>query len=208
MRLNEFQRQNLNKLDVIEGTGIFTNNIRVDSVDQPTVIISLGGLGGKTLNKLKSQVKRRVNIENNSIRMLAIDSDESDMEQLIGYGNLTKDEVLSLYDPTIPAMAAKKETIPAFIHKWLNEDFTPSITGQGCGGVRQNGRFMLAVPAVYNKVRNKVKEVILEAKEAAPLGRINVIFIAGISGGTGSGTFIDMAYLVQDVLKTEFGMPT
>lgn len=208
MALNETQRQNLNKLDVMEGTGIFTNNTKVDSVDQPTVIISLGGLGGKTLNKLKSQIKRRVNKENNSIRVLAIDSAESDMEQLIGYGNLTKDEVLSLYDPTIPAMAAKKETIPAFIQEWLNEDMQISLKGQGCGGVRQYGRFILAVPAVYNKVRNKVKEVILEAKEAAPLGRINVIFVAGISGGTGSGTFIDMAYLVQDVLKTDIGMAT
>ena len=208
MALNETQRQNLSKLDVMDGTGIFTNNTKVDSVDQPTVIISLGGLGGKTLNKLKNQIKRRVNKENNSIRLLAIDSAESDMEQLLSYGNLTKDEILSLYDPTIPAMAAKKETIPSFIHNWLNEDFIPSITGQGCGGVRQNGRFILAVPAVYNKVRNRVKEVILSAKDAAPLGRINVIFIAGISGGTGSGTFIDMAYLVQDILKTDIGMAT
>ncbi len=208
MALNETQKQNLKRLDVMEGTGIFTNNTKVDSVDQPTVIISLGGLGGKTLNKLKNQIKRRVNKDGNSIRLLAIDSAESDMEQLMSYGNLTKDEVLSLYDPTIPAMAAKKETIPTFIQEWLNDDFTPTITGQGCGGIRQNGRFILSVPAVYNKVRNKVKEVILSAKEAAPLGRINVIFVAGISGGTGSGTFIDMAYLVQDVLKTDIGMAT
>lgn len=206
MALNDTQRENLRKLDVMEGTGIFTNNTKVDSVDQPTVIISLGGLGGKTLNKLKYQIKRRVNKENNSIRLLAIDSSDGDIAKLLDYGNLTQDEVLSLYDPTIPAMATKKETIPDFIHNWLNDDFTPSLVGQGCGGIRQNGRFILAVPAVYNKVRNKIKEVILSAKAAAPNGRINVIFIAGISGGTGSGTFIDMAYLTRDVLENNIGM--
>ena len=186
MALNETQRKNLSKLDVMDGTGIFTNNTKVDSVNQPTIIISLGGLGGKTLNKLKSQIRRRVNQESNSIRLLAIDSSEKDMEQLMSYGNLTKDEVLSLYDTTIPAMAAKKETIPAFIKEWLNEDMQINLKGEVCGGVRQYGRFILSVPAVYNKIRNKVREVILEAKEAAPLGRINIIFniIIGIKGLT------------------------
>ncbi len=208
MALNETQRQNLSKLDLMEGTGIFTNNTKVDSVDQPTIIISLGGLGGKTLNKLKNQIKRRVNAENNFIRLLAIDSSEDDIKQLMSYGNLTKDEVLSLYDPTIPTMAAKKETIPEYILKWLNENHIPTITGKGCGAVRQNGRFILSVPSVYNKVRSRIYDVIVSAKEAAPEGRIHVIFVAGISGGTGSGTFIDMAYLVQDILKSQIGLAT
>jgi len=206
MALNETQRQNLSKLDVMEGTGIFTNNTKVDSVDQPTIIISLGGLGGKTLNALKAQIRRRVNKENNSIRLLAIDSSEADITKLIDYGNLTKDETLSLYEPSIPSMAANRVSIPGFIKEWLNEDFTPSLTGEGCGGVRQSGRFILSVPAVYQKVRNRIKEVIMSAREAAPNGRTNIIFVAGISGGTGSGTFIDMAYLTRDILKTDIGM--
>lgn len=206
MALNEAQKRNLGKLDLMDGSGIFTNNTKVNSVDQPTVIISLGGLGGKTLSALKNQIKRRVNKEGNSIRLLAIDSADSDLTKLIEYGDLTKDETLSLYEPTIPAMAANRDAIPAYIKSWLNPMHTPSLTGEGCGGVRQNGRFVLSVPAVYNKVRKRLFEVILSAKEAAPLGRINIIFIAGVSGGTGAGTFIDMAYIVQDIMKNEVGI--
>ena len=107
MALTETQRKNLSKLDVMEGTGIFTNNTKVNSVDQPTVIISLGGLGGKTLNLLKQQINRRVNKENNSIKLLAIDSSDADIKKLIDYGNLTKDETLSLYESSIPAMTLR-----------------------------------------------------------------------------------------------------
>jgi len=206
MALTETQRKNLSKLDVMEGTGVFSNNTKVDSVDQPTVIISLGGLGGKTLDELKKQIMRRVNKENNSIRLLAIDSADADLAKLVDYGALTREETMSLYDPAIPAMATNRVNIPDHIKKWLNEEFVPSIKGEGCGGVRQNGRFVLSVPSVYNKVRSKIKEKIEEARNAAPAGRLNIIFIAGISGGTGSGTFIDMAYITRDIIKTEIGL--
>ena len=144
MALTETQRKNLSKLDVMEGTGIFTNNTKVNSVDQPTVIISLGGLGGKTLNLLKQQINRRVNKENNSIKLLAIDSSDADIKKLIDYGNLTKDETLSLYESSIPAMTASPEAIPAYIRKWLRSDHMPVLNGEGCGGVRQNGRFCVS----------------------------------------------------------------
>ena len=122
MALTETQRKNLSKLDVMEGTGVFSNNTKVDSVDQPTVIISLGGLGGKTLDELKKQIMRRVNKENNSIRLLAIDSADADLAKLVDYGALTREETMSLYDPAIPAMATNRVNIPDHIKKWLNEE--------------------------------------------------------------------------------------
>ena len=201
MALNETQRQNLSKLDVMEGTGIFSNNTKVNSVDQPTVIISLGGLGGKALNQLKGEIMRRVNKEGNTIRLLAIDSSVADGDKLVNEGHLSKDEVFALFEPSVQTMG-----IPPFIKEWLNPDFTPALKGEGCGGVRQNGRYLLAVPAVYQKVRERLEMVINSAKAEAPGGRINIIFIAGISGGTGSGTFIDMAYLTRDVMKEKIGL--
>lgn len=203
MALNESQRKNLSKLDVMEGTGIFSNNTKVNSVDQPTIIISLGGLGAKTLNQLKGAIKRRVNKENNRIRLLAIDSSIADLDDVTdekGVGNLTKDEVLSLYDPAVQTMG-----VPPFIREWLHPKHTPILRGEGCGAIRQNGRYLLAVPAVYQKVRAKLQNVINSARVGC-IGRVNIIFVAGISGGTGSGTFIDMAYLTRDVMANEIGL--
>lgn len=204
MALTEMQRRNLSNLDLEVGTGIFTNNTRIDSTKQPTVIIGLGGLGCRTVNELKRQVMHRINIEHNTIRFLAIDSDESELRQ---YDALSPgEETVSLYDHTIVALAAAPTAIPLHIKEWMNSNLQPNLNGTGCGGVRQNGRISLAAAPVYDRVRRKLRDVIWSAKNAAFDVRVNIIFIAGISGGTGSGIFIDMAYLVQDVLINEFHM--
>lgn len=206
MALSESQKANLRDLDLMEGTGIFANNTRVKSVDCPVVVIGLGGLGSRTVNELKRQIKKRVDKEENSIRLLAIDSANSDLDDL---KNLSKDEKISLYDAAIPSMIATQAAIPEYIKQWLNPDCSlTGIGGEGCGQIRQRGRFVLSVPPVYKKLRQRITNVILSAKDAAPMGKIAVFFIAGISGGTGSGTFIDMAYLTQDILQTEIGLPT
>ncbi|MBQ9986078.1 MAG: hypothetical protein IJP38_07195 [Oscillospiraceae bacterium] len=204
MALNETQRINLLNLDLEFGTGIFPNNTRVHSIDQPTVIIGLGGLGCSTVNQLKRQIMKRVNRDYNTIRFLAIDSDERDLRQ---HDALSPgEETVCLFDLSIPALAAAPWAVPPHIKAWMNTEYRPQLNGQGCGAIRQNGRFSLAVPAVYDRVRSKLRDVICSARDVAPGGGVNVILIAGISGGTGSGTFIDMAYLVQDVLLCDIGM--
>lgn len=203
MALNEAQKKNLEQLDIINGSGILKDNRRVSSVNSPTVIISLGGLGGKTLNKLKDQMIRRINPEGNCVRLLAIDSSEKDIRELKNNGNIQDDEAFCLYKPEVA-----NGGIPYHVEQWINKEHTPHITGAGCGGKRQNGRYVLSVNSVYNNVRAKIASVISAAKATAPTQQVNIIFIAGISGGTGSGTFIDMAYLVQDIMSVEIAIGT
>ncbi|MBQ9986069.1 MAG: hypothetical protein IJP38_07150 [Oscillospiraceae bacterium] len=201
--LTEMQQKNLANLDLEYGSGIFKDNTRVNSVNQPTVIISLGGLGGKTLNSLKRQIMRRVKPEGNAIRLLAIDSADNDLAQ---YDALVQnEETVSIYETSIGQLAKNPAAIPQFIKEWKHEKFTPNLNGTGCGGVRQNGRFSLAAQASYNKIRSKIHAVINSARAVAA-GNVNVIFVAGISGGTGSGTIIDMAYLTQDILLNDVGL--
>ncbi len=202
--LTEMQQKNLANLDLEYGSGIFKDNTRVNSVNHPTVIISLGGLGGKTLNSLKRQIMRRVKPEGNAIRLLAIDSDEASLRQ---YDALVQnEETVSIFESAIARMAVVPEAIPDFIKNWKHKMFTPRLAGEGCGGIRQNGRFSLAAQASYDKIRAKIISCIKSAQAAATGSNVNVIFIAGISGGTGSGTFIDMAYLTQDILLRDFGI--
>lgn len=202
MPLNNSQQEKLSALDLSEGSGIFSKNKRINSVNNPIIVISLGGLGGKTLNQLKREIKHRVNPQN-SIRLLAIDSADQDLVALKHLGDTEK---FPLYDPTIPAVFSSTAAVPPYIKSWLNPQHLPALTGAGCGGTRQNGRCILSAPAVYSKLRAIIANTINAARTAAPGGRINVVFIAGVSGGTGSGTFIDMAYLVQDIIQNDIGI--
>ena len=163
--LTEMQQKNLANLDLEYGSGIFKDNTRVNSVNQPTVIISLGGLGGKTLNSLKRQIMRRVKPEGNAIRLLAIDSADNDLAQ---YDALVQnEETVSIYETSIGQLAKNPAAIPQFIKEWKHEKFTPNLNGTGCGGVRQNGRFSRAAQASYNKIRSKIHAVINSARAVA-----------------------------------------
>ncbi len=77
----------------------------------------------------------------------------------------------------------------------------------GAGQVRSNGRYSVYFNqnAIIDAVRNKITditnmEIIDNSRfEAKGMG-IEINFVFSIAGGTGSGSFVDVAYLVKDAL--------
>lgn len=52
-------REHIQQLDVSLGGGIISDKIRVDTIDNPMLIIGLGGTGIDALLRLKYQINRR-----------------------------------------------------------------------------------------------------------------------------------------------------
>lgn len=52
-------REHIQQLDVSLGGGIVSDKIRVDTIDNPILIIGLGGTGIDALLRLKYQINRR-----------------------------------------------------------------------------------------------------------------------------------------------------
>lgn len=52
-------REHIQQLDVSLGGGIVSEKIRVDTIDNPILIIGLGGTGIDALLRLKYQINRR-----------------------------------------------------------------------------------------------------------------------------------------------------
>ena len=69
----------------------------------------------------------------------------------------------------------------------------------GASGIRQLGRLSLYPYQAYNLIVTRIRTLACEitAGTGAPL---RVIILAGISGGTGSGTLVDLAYLIRDTI--------
>ncbi len=93
---------------------------------------------------------------------------------------------------------------------WLDTRNVGSLDGLknlGCGQIRSNGRFSFTIN--YDNLRNKVTQVINEITNAAIANNlkydllseadVEVHIVFSIAGGTGSGTFLNMAYLVRDI---------
>ncbi len=204
MAFTEAQKRELDKFCLETGGGIFGDRDKKNPAPKPIVVIGLGGLGTRTLNELKHKVMLRIKNYDNYIKFLAIDSDDSDMNNIkasnpSGGGYMNDDEMTNLYssqvNPIIEAGTYKNED-------WITEGWTPTVNGTGCGQMRQNGRFLLSVDDVFNRINTQIESKINSARSnASPGDKINVIFIAGISGGTGSGTFIDIAYITHNIFR-------
>ena len=207
MAISQAQKEQLDRL-CLESGGIFGDKDKKDPAPKPMIIIGLGGLGCRTLNELKRKVDLQIRNYEKFIHFLAIDSDEIDMRDLKASshkGYLDENtEITDLYDPSI-AMIIQKGVLSEHSKKWMTPNWVPTVNGSGCGQIRENGRFLLSVSAVYSRVHAAIKSKIENARNALPPGssntNVNVIFIAGISGGTGSGTFIDIAYITHNIFQ-------
>lgn len=191
------------------GGGIISNVQKALQDDAPVVVIGVGGTGAKALDTLKKKVYRQLQPDNpgdavpkyEHIRFLEIDSDE----EWVANTNLYNDqEFENLQDHQVKTKFTNPVTLADMMKKpqfqWLEaEDIRVPDSLHGAGGIRQLGRYMIvnSSQSVYMKIKNNISNAVAE-RETSDL----VIHImAGVSGGMGSGCFLDACYIVRKVLE-------
>jgi hypothetical protein len=174
---------------------------------RPTLLIGLGGTGQKVLVQLKARFIRNYGAVPRPVEFLAFDTDQGVEEtaimgervrltpgtELHNIGNVETAEIvqhLSRY----PAMAA-----------WMSEDkerFPIRAVTMGAQQVRPLGRlaFFWHVGDIYVQLLSAVSRLTHLELEAEKRG-MNVFIVTSVCGGTGSGIFLDMAYLVRHVVN-------
>ena len=208
MALTAEQRKKLEKLSIEnEGLSFVKKSLKATKV--PTIVIGLGGMGCETLNILKGKVKKNLGNPKN-IKFLAVDSDETDLvnykKSISEEGHLEDGETLSLYDPGITELLINHGiNRPPYTYEWMRKDFPEvRIANNGAQGTRQIGRVILTCGSAYSNIQARIAAMVNSASASATDTKsFEIILIAGISGGTGSGTIIDISYLVHRVMEQE-----
>lgn len=211
MALSPAQKEKLKDLELERGGVAFVSE-KSSVTPNPTIVISLGGLGGKTLNALKGKFIREIG-ESDHVWFRMIDTSAKDMDDqckvksdgsvnLSSNAHLEQNEAISLYVSSIAHILAESQ-IPFNIKKWINSELIGTlIDNTGAQQIRQIGRAMLTNGVVYPSVKTKLNTVVLDAISKIPQGgNVDVIILAGISGGTGSGTIIDTSYMIHDLFR-------
>lgn len=210
------------KLSINAGGGIISTQQQAKQVSNTaTILIGLGGTGMDCLKTLKTEVYERlmpddpdaVRAEYSHIRFIGVDSDKSTRGEINSASKrVNKDALLSL-DPNKEYfsigysgdMRKLFDNPKAFDRKteftWLRYDKidAPALSDQGAAGVRQVGRFMMMDKA--NQFMSKLREEIKIAKTGLQNPSVSVHIFAGLSGGTGSGTFLDVCYMTKHIAK-------
>lgn len=198
------------------GGGVIDHGKQSERQDGATLIIGLGGTGSDAVIKLKKEVYKQLKPDDveavipryDAIKYLLIDSDPSKIDAQSGrLTDINKNtEFFPISNSNIKATFSATEVMrnrPELY--WLDsEHIDIDQASAGAGGIRQVGRFLLVdqAQALYVKIKSEM----MSALRASRTGTLNIHICAGISGGTGSGTFLDVCYLVRKALE-EIGKP-
>ena len=172
------------------------------------LVIGLGGIGRKVLTSLKGMLRADLRQEDN-INYLLIDSDIKEMEETIedskdGNG-LNALEVLSIYRPNLSDVLSngiKQNPVHPNLANWMREDFpNVSIDTDGAKGNRQIGRLMFS--NAYEDVRVLLFEKLADIYSKSQTGKLDVILVSSVAGGTGSGILSDVAYNIKAYAKAK-----
>lgn len=189
-------RQLLSELSTAKGGSIVG---RVSKAElNPTsriLFIGLGGMGCKTVNAIKGVYKRKFKATPD-VKFLAVDTAKNEIAELeIEHGgNLSRDECFEIYDENSAHLLIAR---PPIVENWISPNVPREVideTGAKCR--RAVGRVMLCGTNKYISLEATIRSML----QSFTNGTIEVVICSGISGGTGSGTFIDVSYMLRMML--------
>ncbi len=215
------------KLLLSTGGGIVSSKQQADQVaNTATLLIGLGGTGVHCIRTIKTQVYDRlipdnpggVNPEYAHIRFIGVDSDNKSLGGNFKGESLEEskraDEILSLsVSEFLPIGNQNIRQILKNVNSlkkreelsWLEYDKISAVklTDAGAGGIRQVGRLLMMDKS--QDFMTKVEQELAKAKRGLKSPHINVHIFSGLSGGTGSGCFLDVCYMIRSVLDSQGG---
>lgn len=207
-------REHIQQLDVSLGGGIISDKIRVDTIDNPMLVIGLGGTGIDALLRLKYQINRRFKLPEDpftkkkkekpaNVEFLALETNEHDRNKKykgIGLDPLT--EFVLLSNAEIGSVLQNRSILEPYIREWLSPELTITDGINGASGVRQAGRLLLftKIVQVVQTIERKIKSLSVGTNK-----KLMVFVLTGLAGGTGSGCFLDIAYIVRGIMERDYG---
>lgn len=199
--MTDQERRQLEKLLRPENAIPFGSNPTAEVwPDTYTLVVGLGGVGIDALLETKGLVQRSCR-ESGRVKYLAIDADlESRFRRSspdtgsVGLDR-EKGEWVLLNPPAAPFVI---KGIPEYIRSWLDMSMAPLADMHGAGGMRQQGRLRLFCN--IQQVMRAVQIALLSGYWSHTK-KVRIFLMAGLGGGTGSGTFLDMAYIVRQLAE-------
>lgn len=193
----------------------------------PTILIGLGGTGKEVLLRIRRQfVEKYGSLDNFPITSyLYIDTDNAPSEEsgiarerdyLINDIDFQPSE--KIFNPVNPSDYINRINDVPHIKKWLNTSGEIGKLGTmntGAGQIRPAAR--LAFFHNYDEITQKLvsaKSRITDSRsinlvkdkhkiKSVNTEKINVYIITSVSGGTGSGMFIDFGFLIRNLFKNQ-----
>lgn len=205
---------NLKQMDLNNGIPFVINKRKVPTLSNIcSLVIGLGGTGLDAMLETKGYVNMTCRGDSpesmpTNVAYLGFETDERDenktsskytggvtfSKELGEFVKISNPHISNLVDPT------RRHLVGDNIKEWLDFGMHPGSGTDGAAGKRQAGRLLLInkMSTVKAKLENTIRNLVADR----PNIQFKIYILSGIGGGTGSGTFIDMAYIARHVAST------
>jgi hypothetical protein len=176
----------------------------------PHLFVGLGGCGSKIVNEIARKFKGRSGEERyrNLVHFFAFDTDVGELKQcdavdyFVPIGNFDKREFVE------HAFGQRGAPEDSLFTSWWPEYYQPRATsGSGAGQIRIESRLSVyrtlkAVPQHLTTIRNAIRSAYDTGERFRDVDKQPMVHIyASLAGGTGSGSFLALAYLMRDMVS-------
>jgi hypothetical protein len=188
---------------------------RDNVVFRPTVIIGLGGTGHGAILKLKRRFINAYGSVPPIIRFLSIDTTENvdHSEQAEDGRPVTLESGSERYVISVASPSSYVNGSFDYIESWWPQNIPVQAINAGAGQVRARGRLALfarsrEVFSAVNKAIDDVRQIknqklaYREEFRVSDRGGVEVYIVSSLAGGTGSGTFLDLAFITRSFLDS------
>jgi len=170
-----------------------------DRQSVPTIVIGMGGSAGKALQRLRLRIGDRLGGMNSlrAFKTLFFDLDQEALNEI----NHDQQAWRELEAVSTPLRNSAEYREQGHLHRrWLSRRWLFNVPRNlQTDGLRPFGRLGLLSHA--NRVLGALKSAIHQVSSTCPGIPPRILFVASISGGTGSGMLPDLAYAVRHELR-------
>jgi site-specific DNA-cytosine methylase len=178
-----------------------------------TIVIGLGGTGLHTLRGLRKLVVESYgSLDAEAVKSLGylyLDTDPSEVSvkkdtrgkwEVLGKSTqLSYSEYKILQAPSIGSVVEDIDSYP-HVKEWLPLEDLDSINKTakdtpGASQIRPLGRFILTMSS--GEIESAFKNIYTKIPQKQGGGKTQIYLVCSLSGGTGSGMFLDLAYLIK-----------
>ncbi len=172
----------------------------------PMIIIGIGTSGLKIIEQTQRfYYETMKESKPKYVEYIYLETNKDNLPSVAGTDNPIKRVYISLKQLDTMVFHLKQNTDA----KWLPKAVDVSNAGMGAGGIRPIGRLGLwgtnnesnNFSNVYDTIDNAYKNVGAFIHKETGDNEVAVYIVGSLTGGTGSGVFIDMGYIVRDIIK-------
>lgn len=181
-----------------------------------SLLIAVGGTGHKILLDVRQRLLQKYGSLDKLpiVSYLLIDTDQAIFGKNPNYSDAANLDNADKIHASVYGVEQLRRNLREYPHlrDWLDPRTLSGDIHQGAGAVRARGRlaYFWNYDTIARRIEEEYAEITKDSSKAAAIKNglqvsegVTVYILGSLLGGTGSGMFLDLAYTVKDLLKSQ-----